>query len=320
MAVYTHVSDEDLKDFLTHYEVGEVLSFKGIAEGVENSNYLLKTTDSSYILTLYEKRVDEADLPFFLGLMDHVAKRGVSCATAIAGRDGSLIRSLNGRPTALISFLNGLSIHHVSKAHCAAVGATLAEFHEASSDFALVRPNGLGPADWRPLFEKCKARADEVEPGLAQLMEAELDALDAAWPVGLPQGVIHADLFPDNVFFLGGELSGIIDFYFACNDTRAYDLACCLNAWCFDGETRFERAKAEALIGAYEAVHPLSAEERQALPILCRGSAMRFLVTRLHDWLFHPAGALVAPKDPSDYINRLKFHQSVTDASDYGLA
>jgi len=319
MAVYTHVSDRALTDFLAHYDVGEVLSFKGIAEGVENSNYLLKTTEASYILTLFEKRVHKADLPFFLGLMEHVAKRGVSCATAIAARDGALTRVLNGRPAAIISFLDGLSIRQPTVTHCAAVGATLAEFHEASSDFTVARANGLGQADWRPLFEKSKARADEVEPGLARFMESELDYLDEAWPSGLPQGVIHGDLFPDNVFFLGGKLSGIIDFYFACNDMRAFDLACCLNAWCFDEAMRFELDKSAALLAAYQAVHPLSPEETQALATLCRGSAMRFLVTRLHDWLFHPEDALGTPKDPRDYVARLKFHQGVSDASDYGL-
>jgi homoserine kinase type II len=320
MAVYTHVSDEALRDFLAHYDVGEVLSFKGIAEGVENSNYLLKTTQSTFILTLFEKRVDEKDLPFFLGLMEHVAKRGVSCATAIAARDSQLTRTLNGRPAALISFLDGLSIRKPTPSHCGAVGQTLAEFHEASSDFSLVRPNGLGQQDWRPIYEKCQERADEIEPGLGAFMEQELTFLDQAWPADLPQGVIHADLFPDNVFFLSNKLSGIIDFYFACNDIRAYDLACCLNAWCFDDACQFDLKRGEALLSAYQGGHPLNPNERQALPVLCRGSAMRFLVTRLYDWLHHEQGALVAPKDPRDYVSRLKFHQKVTSASDYGLS
>ncbi|TNE59555.1 MAG: homoserine kinase [Alphaproteobacteria bacterium] len=309
MAVYTQVSDQALAEFLTAYDVGKVLSFKGIAEGVENSNYLLRTDQASFILTLYEKRVHEEDLPFFLGLMRHMAARAVTCPLPVPAMDGQLYRTLNGRPATLITFLDGVSVKAPNVAQCEAVGAALAQFHLASNGFELTRANGLGVRDWRPLFDKCAPQANAVMPGMRALIAEELNALESEWPEGLPQGVIHADLFPDNVFFLDDRLSGIIDFYFACNDSFAYDLSVTLNAWCFDDTQLFEPEKARALLRGYESARALTQAERKSLPLLCRGSAMRFLLTRLHDWIFHPDGALVAPKDPKDFLARLEFHR-----------
>lgn len=318
MAVYTIVSDEELNSFLDQYDVGEALSFKGIAEGVENSNYLLRTTDASFILTLYEKRVEEEDLPFFLGLMVHLASRGLTCPLPIAGKDGKLYRQLNGRPAALISFLNGVSVARPGVDHCRQLGGALAEFHIAAIGFEMERPNQLGQKDWSILFEKCRSRADEVETGLANLIDSELRKLDAIWPSHLPRGIIHADLFPDNVFFLGTNFSGVIDLYFACEDMLAYDVAICINAWCFDADV-LNKSKARAVISGYSKVRPFSELELDGLPLLCRGAALRFLLTRLHDWLFHPDGALVEPKDPREFLKKLEFHASVGRPSDYGL-
>ncbi|TNE41243.1 MAG: homoserine kinase [Alphaproteobacteria bacterium] len=309
MAVYTQVSDQELNGFLSSYDVGNVLSFKGIAEGVENSNFLLRTSKASFILTLYEKRVHEEDLPFFLGLMNHMATRGVSCPLPVAAQDGRFYRTLNGRPAALITFLDGVSVKVPNAAQCEAAGAALANFHLASADFELTRANSLGIQDWRPLYNKCAPEANAVVPGMRALIAEELTALEEDWPEGLPQGVIHADLFPDNVFFLDDRLSGIIDFYFACNDSFAYDLSVTLNAWCFDDTQQFEPDKARALLCGYDSVRQLTREERKALPLLSRGSAMRFLLTRLHDWIFHPDGALVDPKDPKEFLARLEFHR-----------
>ncbi len=320
MAVYTNVSAEDLDVFLTHYDVGSALSFKGIAEGVENSNFLLKTTRGSYILTLYEKRVSEGDLPFFLALMEHLAEHHVTCPIPIKGRDGALHRTLNGRAAALISFLDGVSVQHPTIDHCRALGGALAELHVGAAGFEGQRKNGLGQKDWRGLFKKSKARADEVSRGLGSIIETELTKLDTIWPSYLPTGIIHGDLFPDNVFFIGNRLSGFIDFYFACNDMLAYDLAVCLNAWCFDDDQRFHPDQARAMISAYSQVRPFSELELDALPLLCRGAALRFLLTRLYDWLHHPDGALVAPKNPLDFLKRLQFHQSVRGPADYGLS
>ncbi|HMB76666.1 MAG TPA: homoserine kinase [Kiloniellaceae bacterium] len=319
MAVYTEVFDEDLTDFLRHYDLGDVVSFKGIAEGVENSNYLLQTTRDSYILTLYEKRVEPADLPFFLGLMRHLSEHGITCPTPVADRNGQDLRQLCGRPAAIISYLEGLWPKRIQPFHCAALGGPLAEMHLAGEGFALQRPNSLSVAAWRPLLEASAADADQVCRGLASELTAELDFLEAQWPQALPAGIVHADLFPDNVFFRNKALTGFIDFYFACNDYFAYDLAICLNAWCFEPDASFNITKARLLLNAYRAVRPLSADELAALPLLARGSAMRFLLTRLYDWLNHPEGALVRPKDPLEYQKKLRFHQAVRGPADYGL-
>ena len=319
MAVYTEVSDEDIIRFLSHYDIGRVVSFKGIAEGVENSNYLLLTDRSPFIVTLYEKRVSVDDLPFFLGLMEHLAGRGVSCPTPIAGRDGVALRELCGRPAAIIGFLNGVWPRRIRHEHCAALGAAMAELHIAGEDFALTRPNALSTAGWRPLFEPCRARADRVFDGLEAIIEDELGHLEAHWPGDLPAGVIHADLFPDNVFFDGARLSGLIDFYFACNDLYAYDVAICLNAWCFERDGSFNVTKGRHLLVSYGRVRRFSEAEIEALPLLARGAALRFLLTRLYDWLNRVEGALVKPKDPLEYLRKLRFHQGVVSPADYGL-
>jgi len=319
MAVYTEVTDDDLASFLREYDIGEATSFKGIAEGVENSNYFLQTDRASYILTLYEKRVDPADLPFFLGLMDFLAGQGILCPTPIHGRDGAALRQLCGRPAAIISFLSGVSPRRVHIRQCAPLGAALAEFHSASEAFDQSRPNSLSVKSWRPLFERSAARVHEVQNGLASEIEAELGFLEANWPDGLPSGVIHADLFPDNVFFLNDRVSGLIDFYFACTDFLAYDLAICLNAWCFETDGSFNITKARHMVRAYRRTRDVRAEEMAALPVLLRGGALRFLLTRLHDWIFHPEGAMVTPKNPLEYYRKLRFHRSVTRPGELGL-
>ena len=319
MAVYTEVSDEELRDFLAQYELGEVTAFKGIAEGVENSNYLLRTTAGSFILTLYEKRVDPQELPYFLALMKHLSGKGIDCPVPLRGRDGEALRQLCRRPAAIITFLDGLSARRIHPAQCRLLGAALASMHIAGADFPGHRPNGLSVGGWRPLFEACATRAHEVQPGLAEALGEELALLEERWPAALPEGVIHADLFPDNVFFLGDRLSGIIDFYFACNDFFAYDLAVCLNAWCFEPDDAFNITKARLMLQAYRARRPISTEELAALPLFARGSALRFLLTRLYDWLNHPPGALVEPKDPLEYWKKLRFHQDVRGPGAYGL-
>ncbi|MEM7172375.1 MAG: homoserine kinase [Pseudomonadota bacterium] len=320
MAVYTEVSDEDLRTFMAQYDLGEVVSFKGIAEGVENSNYLLATTNGSFILTLYEKRVDPQDLPYFLGLMEHLSVHGISCPLPVHGRDDRALRELCGRPAVIISFLEGLWPRRIQPFHCGELGKALARMHLAGASFAMRRDNNLSLKGWRPIYEDCAERAHEVKPGLAQALAQELDFLEAHWPDNLPEGVIHADLFPDNVFFLHETLSGMIDFYFACNDFLSYDLAVCLNAWCFEGDNAFNITKARLLLQAYQRVRPITDDELKALPLLARGSAIRFLLTRLYDWLNHPPGAFVKPKNPLEYWKKLNFHQGVRGPDAYGLS
>jgi homoserine kinase type II len=319
MAVYTDVTADDLNEFLAGYDIGELLAYKGIAEGVENSNFLLHTGAGNFILTLYEKRVAEQDLPFFLALMEHLAGRGITCPQPVKNRNGGMLGRLAGRPAAIVTFLDGLWIRRPSASHCAAVGEALARLHLTGADFGKRRENALGIESWRALYAHAKGRGDSVRPGLCAEIARELDALDKSWPRNLPQGVIHADLFPDNVFFLGDKLSGLIDFYFACTDTLAYDVAICLNAWCFEADHSFNVTKGRALLKSYANVRALSGEERAALPVLARGAAVRFLLTRLIDWLAVPDGALVKPKDPLEYYRKLRFHQSVKGVRDYGF-
>ena len=319
MAVYTEVTDEELRAFLETYEIGSLMSYRGIAEGVENSNFMLHTDKGAFILTLYEKRVAEEELPFFLGLMNHLASRGIDCPTPVRNRDGNLHGRLAGRAAAIISFLEGIWIRRPQPRHCVEVGRALAGMHLAGAGFELTRKNALDVDGWRPLFESCRDGIDAWQPGLAQELDTELAVLARDWPRDLPSGVIHADLFPDNVFFIGDRLSGLIDFYFACNDAFAYDLGICLNAWCFEEDGSFNITKARGLLQAYMQVRPLDAHELAALPLLARGSAMRFLLTRLYDWINHPPGAFVKPKNPKEYLTRLRFHRGVSSPAGYGL-
>ena len=319
MAVYTEVSDEQLIAFLARYEVGALRSFKGIAEGVENTNYLVHTDTGSYILTLYERRVEPADLPFFLGLLEHLAMRKIACPIPIRTNDGEVLGELAGKPAALVSYLEGIWVRRPGAVHCRALGASLATLHQAGADFALRRDNALGPLAWAELARATASSADSVSPGLGDEIAAELDALASNWPADLPIGVIHADLFPDNVFFRGERLSGLIDFYFACNDVLAYDIGVCLNAWCFEPDGDFNATKARKMLRAYAKVRELSPGEMAALPLLARGAAMRFLLTRLYDWLNTPEGALVTPKDPREFLRKLRFHRGLEGPGAYGL-
>lgn len=319
MAVYTDVSDAELQIFLESYGMGRLTSFKGIAEGVENSNFLVETEKGRFILTLYEKRVSEADLPYFLGLMEHLAEKGLPCPLPVHDTEGRSLRELAGRPAALITFLEGISARRPSTAQCAALGNVLGQFHQDGADFEMRRENSLGPDGWAQLFDAVKTDADSISPGLSDEIGGELEALSGKWPADLPEGVIHADLFPDNVLFLDSKVSGMIDFYFACNDRLAYDVAICLNAWCFEPDVSFNVTKGQAMLEAYQAVRPLTQAEREALPVLARGAALRFLLTRTYDWLNRDASALVLPKKPDEYLRKLRFHRQVRSAAEYGL-
>jgi homoserine kinase type II len=320
MAVYTDVTAEDLAPFLAGYDIGELLAYKGIAEGVENSNFLVHSSRGYFILTLYERRVAERDLPFFLALMEHLASRGINCPQPVKNKAGKTLGRLAGRPAAIVTFLDGMWIRRPSVAHCAALGEALAQLHLAGADFPMRRENALAVAGWRQLYDGCRSRAHEVRRDLADIVSTELATLERQWPRGLPQGVIHADLFPDNVFFLGDRLSGLIDFYFACTDTLVYDVAICVNAWCFESDHSYNVTKGRALLASYAKARPLSPCEWQKLPLLARGAALRFLLTRLVDWLDVPPGALVRPKDPLEYLRKLRFHQMVKSARDYGVS
>ena len=317
MAVYTQVSDQELGIFLGKYDVGEALSFKGIAEGVENSNYLLGTTKGRFILTLYEKRTNSTDLPYFLNLMSHLAHKGMPAPEPIKDCQGKALQTLAGRPACMISFLNGVSVNAVSESHCAEVGADLAKMHVALADFTAERANSMGVSAWAAIINNVKDRADSVAPELGHMIETEYAYLNEHWPSNLPTGTIHADLFPDNVLFSNSKITGLIDFYFACRDMLAYDLAICINAWCFDANNAFVAPRAKRLVEMYDIHRRLEPAEIDALPLLCRGAALRFLLTRLYDQLNPVEGAVVYSKDPLDYVKRLAFHQQVKDAAEY---
>ena len=320
MAVYTDINENDLAAFIAEYDIGELLSYRGIAEGVENSNFMLHTTGGQFILTLYEKRVNPDDLPFFLGIMDHLAARGINCPLPVHRRDGGIISELAGRPAAIVTFLEGMWMRRPTAQHARAVGEALASMHLAGKGFALRRENALSVAGWRPLWDAAAHRADSVQQGLAMEVEADLRDLEEHWPSDLPSGICHADLFPDNVFFLGEKLSGLIDFYFACDDILAYDLSVCLNAWCFEKDNAYNLTKGRALLSGYQSVRPLSRDEARALPLLARGSALRFMLTRLYDWLNTPEGALVVKKDPLEYLRKMRFHRQIVSPVEYGLS
>jgi homoserine kinase type II len=305
MAVYTQVSAEALTRFLAGFDAGELVSAKGIAEGVENSNYLVDTTKGRYILTLYEKRVAAADLPFFMALLDHLDARGNPVPPAIPDREGREIHELEGRPACLIKFLPGVSVSHPTPAQAHAAGAAMGAMHKALADFALTRENSMGAHTWRPLFERCGADLDAIQPGLRDQIGKALDETLAAWPAKLPAAAIHADLFPDNVLMRGDEVAGLIDFYFACTDIRAFDLAIMHTAWAFDATgATLDRAVGDALVEGYDATFGLTSEERAQLTVLAKGSCLRFFLSRAWDWLNTPADALVTRKDPLAYWRR----------------
>jgi homoserine kinase type II len=315
VAVYTHVPSEEMADFLTRYDAGELVSAKGIAEGVENSNYLLETTQDRYILTLYEKRVDETDLPFFMNLLDHLGDRGCRVPRFIADRTGAKLQQLSGRPACLIEFLTGISVTEPTPAQAYAAGEALGGLHAAAADFAGKRRNTLDLPGWHDLAAKCGDHFDEIAPGLGGRVAAELAWLDIHWPADLPRAVIHADLFPDNVLMLGDHVTGLIDFYFSCTDMRAYDLAVTHSAWCFSNDgSVWHGDRAGALVAGYAGSFGLSDAERTGFAALCRGAALRFFLTRAYDWINTPADALVTRKDPLAFLRRLDFYASASTA------
>lgn len=320
MAVYTSVSDDALNDFLSEYNIGQAVAFKGIAEGVENSNYYLETTQGRYILTLFEKRADPKDLPYFIGLKQYLAQQNFPCPEPIKAKDGQALRTLADRPAVIVSFLTGLSPKRPNPRQCKALGAGLARLHLAAEAFEMVRENALGPSSWSALWNGRSQAAEALQPGLSSLIGSDLDTLQQANLAALEiqRGTIHADLFPDNAFFLGDAFAGAIDFYFACTDALAYDLAVCLNAWAFEPSGEYNYSKGANLIAGYESVRQLEQAEREALPMLARGAAIRFFLTRLIDWTDTPKDALVKPHNPMDYAARLVFHRSAQGAGDYG--
>lgn len=314
MAVYTHLSAKALAELIAEYDVGALVSAKGIAEGVSNSNWLVETTGrdgngARFILTMYERRIDLVDLPFFLDLLDHLSAAGAPVPRTIHDRSGSSYRRIDDKAVALIEFLPGVSVDHPTPAQARAVGAALAQTHLAASDFGRSRSNALDLSTNVRKLQDCGAAAlatiDPALPAYTALGEALL----RQWPADLPQSVIHSDLFPDNVLMLGERVTGMIDFYFACTDAMASDLAVTHAAWSFErGGATYRPEIGTALIAGYQSVRPLQADERDALPLLAQGACLRFVTSRAEDWIDTPSDAHVTRKDPMDFARRCDFY------------
>ncbi len=319
MAVYTQITTEELKSMLAKFDVGDLQSFEGIAEGVENSNYLITTTTAKYVLTLIEKRAQPDELPFYTGFMAHLAENGIPSARVVPDKTGQRILKVAGRPALLAQFIEGTWPREIYVHHCQAIGEILARMHRAGRTFPMKRHNTMALPAWEGLIHACASRADEVEPGLFAMLDAELEYLKKNRPKFLPKGAVHADLFPDNVFFRDEKVSGVIDFYFSCWDTLAYDLMLTFNPWCFDWKGDLDLGRAHALLSSYNHDRPLSKNELKALPYFGRAAAVRIIATRLYDWLNPVQGALVRAKDPMEHVKILRFHQKVSSLADYGF-
>lgn len=319
MAVYTQVSEAELQSFLSRYEIGDLVAKTAIAEGVENTNYKIETTTGAFILTLFEKRTDERDLPFFMALTDHLSQKNLPVPAPIVQKSGTFFSPLHDRPAVIIEYLPGKPEMDPQPLHCEQAGQVLAEMHLGVKELPLFRTNALSFAGWAKLFEACEERADECAPGLGASIKTTLDQISKEWPKDLPRGIVHTDMFPDNVLFDQNAISGVIDFYFAATDIFAFDLAVTVNAWCFSDDGTFKADNALALMESYQNIRPLSRAERDAFALLLQGSALRFLLTRLYDWLHPVDGAIVTVKDPLEFFDILMFHRDHFTPEKYGL-
>ena len=320
MAVYTKLSENNLKDFFSKYNLGKLLKFRGIQEGIENSNYFIKTDSGKFILTVYEKRVEEKDLPFFMGLMKNIFNENFPSPEPIINKNGNYITEIFGKKAAVVSFLEGASKKNLTPDNCYEVGIYTAKLHMITKNLNIKRTNRLSVNSWRLIYRKIQRDCSKIYPDLTKIIERNLEVIEDKWPKNIPRGIIHADLFPDNIFFKGSKLTGIIDFYFSCYDFYALEIAICLNALCFEGKNEnlsFNVTKAKKFIDGYSSIRKLTEEEKESLKILCHGAAMRFLLTRVFDYLNLTEDALVKIKDPVEYLKRLEFHNSVKNYQDY---
>ena len=320
MAVYTKLSDNTLKEFFYKYNLGKLLTYQEIKEGIENTNYFIQTEKGKFILTLYEKRIEEKDLPFFISLMRNLFDKNFPSPEPIINKNGSYISEVSGKKSAVVSFLDGESKKNLSPENCHDVGIYAAKLHSITKGLSGKRQNKLSVNSWRNIFNKVKNDCSKIHSNLPSIIETNLDIIEKKWPKNIPSGIIHADLFPDNIFFKNNELSGIIDFYFSCNDFYAFEIAICLNALCFEGKNEnlsFNVTKAKRFIEGYSSVRKLGEDEKECLKILCQGAAIRFLLTRVFDYLNLIEGAVVKIKDPIEYLKRLEFHNNVKNYQDY---
>jgi len=320
MAVYTKLSEKDLIEFLSKYNIGKIQKHEEIKEGIENTNYFIQTEKGKFILTVYEKRVEEQDLPFFVGLMKNLFDKKFPSPEPIINKNGNYISEILGKKAAVVSFLNGAAKKSLNPDDCHKIGINTAKLHLITKNLSGKRENKLSVNSWRKIYNKVKKDCSTIHPNLSQVIEKNLDEIEKNWPKNIPAGIIHADLFPDNIFFKNNELSGIIDFYFSCYDFYAFEIAICLNALCFEGKNEnlsFNVTKAKKFIDGYSSIRKLDKSEKESLKILCQGAAIRFLLTRVFDYLNLIEGAIVKIKDPIEYLKRLEFHNNVKDYKDY---
>ena len=318
MAVYTHVSEEELDIFLKDYQIGKLVEFQGTSEGVENTNYKIITDTGPYILTLYENRVEKKDIPFFLEYMFHLSSNKINCPLPLKNKDNSLFSELNGKPSSILTFLEGTSTNNVTPEQAFELGSVLAKIHLMSSNLNIKRDNPLDINSFENLISNCYQNAQEFSIDLEKEVIKEYERIKNNWPNDIPKGIIHADLFPDNILFKENKISGVIDFSFSCNDFLSYDLSICINAWCFRDDG-FDIKLSKNLISGYQSIRRLEEEEISNLPILCSGSALRFLLTRLNDWKKNEGDVVVTPKNPIDFMKILNFHKNIIKSEEYGV-
>lgn len=310
MAVYTHLTHDDISEFLKPYALGDLISFSGIETGIENTNYHVITTQGRYVLTIFEKRVDPRDLPFFFAFMNHLAKQKIDVPYAIKDKNNQIIQRLHDKSAVLISYLTGAGVKpdEINPDLCRQMGALNAQLHVGAISFGSSRPNAMALPAWKILFEKTKSRLSEIHPTCEMIIKSQLQEFETADIKNLPRAIVHADLFPDNIFIQDNNLSGVIDFYFSCNDFLGYDLALTINAWCFNEAGQCDPERLINFIEAYEMIRPIAPDEKRMMNLFFRMAATRIFLTRAHDWLFHDENALVTPKNPNDYLNILNHH------------
>ena len=320
MAVYTKINKEHLNSFVKKYDIGKVVKFKGIKEGIENTNYFILTSKGKFILTIYEKRVQKKDLPFFMNLMDSLNKNNFQCPKPIKSLNNKYISLIKKKPAALVSFLSGSSKENLNSDNCYEIGVQVAKFHSITKKLSIKRNNSLSLRSWEKLFKKVEKQCSTIGENLPYKIRESLKEVKKNWPKNLPGGIIHADLFPDNIFFNNNQFSGFIDFYFSCNDFYAFEIAICLNALCFDGfkqNLSFNVTKAKKFLKGYSTIRKITIKEKKYFKVLCQGAALRFLLTRVFDYLNLTKGAILSVKDPLEYLKRLEFHNSTRNFEDY---
>ena len=319
MAVYTKINKSELEELLKNYNIGNLIKYEEIKEGVENSNFKIFTSENIFILTIFEKRVAKNEIPFFIKLMNYLNMNNFQCPRSIPNINGEFISRLKEKPCTIVTFIKGNWIKNIKNIHCQQLGINLSKLHSLTKNFTLSRKNNIGFNSWKNLFNNFKSKQTNIYTDAYKIIEEEIEFLIMKWPKKLPSGIIHADLFQDNVFFENDQFTGMIDFYFACNDFYAYELAVCLNAWCFEKDQSFNITKASLILNEYQKKRPLEEDEKKYFTILSRGAAIRFLLTRFNDLIFHSPKNLVQPKDPNEYLKILYFHQKIKSINEYGF-